>query len=340
MDNFLNYMILQNTVKSWISALAFVIGGFIAGKIISWLIAGLIKKIFSKSKSGIGDMILVVVKNPLVLLIFFFGISLGIKFLSFGSLIDLWIGRVFSMAMVLVVAYTVEKLINAIITEYVPGPGDIRGLKTGTELQPILKKVAGTVIWLLAFVMVLNILGYNINAILAGLGLGGAAIALASKDTLANFFGSITVFVDKPFKINDRIKISGFDGFITEMGLRTSRLKTLDNNTVIIPNSIFASTPIVNISGDPNTKVTQTINLSRENSLERLEEALTIIKTVCSNGPGVEGTPEAGVTGISGPDYPVNVVFYVSTTAPYLETVNRVNLELARSLNEAGIKLA
>ena len=339
-NSFLNYVVLKNPVINWISAAACIVGGLIAGKILSWIVSNVLKKISVRTKSRIDDIILAVIKKPLVLLVFLFGVSLGIKFLHMGDLIDLWIDRVFSIAMVLVMAYTIEKLAGAIITEYVPTNSDGRIIKDGTEIQPILKKFLSTLIWILAFVMILKILGYNINAILAGLGLGGAAIALASKDTLANFFGSITVFVDRPFKMNDRIKISGFDGYITEMGMRTSRLKTLDNHIVIIPNSIFASTPIVNISSEPNTRVTQAINISKDNNLQQVEASLALIKTICSDCPGIDGNIEAGVIGVSGPSYQISFIFFVSKDAPYLETVNRVNIEIIKKFEEAGIKLA
>lgn len=340
MDEILAYVILKNPVKNWLFAAVFAAGGYFAGLLVSWIAAGLLKKISAGTKSRISDVVLPIVRRPLILFIFLFGISLGLEFLVFGEPADLWIGRIFSAAMVLLAAYTTDKLFNAILDEYMPALGNGRSVKSNAELQPILKKVIGSLIWVIAIVMTLNILGYNINAILAGLGLGGAAIALASKDTLANFFGSITVFVDKPFKIHDRIKIAGFEGYITEMGMRTSRLKTPENYTVIIPNSIFASTPIVNISAEPSIRVSQAINISKEIDLDRLEEALGLIKTICGGCPGVEADVECGVVGIGGSSYQVSILFFVSRDLPYLETVNRVNMEILRRFGEAGIKLA
>jgi MscS family membrane protein len=78
---------------------------------------------------------------------------------------------------------------------------------------------------------------------------------MAAKDTVANFFGGITIFTDKPFKINDRVKIGGFDGTITEIGIRSTRLKTLENRIVTIPNSKFTDGMVENVSSEPHRKV-------------------------------------------------------------------------------------
>jgi MscS family membrane protein len=174
---------------------------------------------------------------------------------------------------------------------------------------------------------------------MAGLGLGGAALALASKDTLANFFGSITVFVDRPFRLNDRIKIGAYDGIITEMGIRTSRIRTLENRTVFIPNSLFASNPIENISAAPSIKVSQTFNLKGENGPDKIEKAVGILKEICSTLPGLEEAPQAGLVSVGGANCPVSLTFFVSPRADYSETVSRVNLAILRRFAEEGISL-
>jgi MscS family membrane protein len=207
------------------------------------------------------------------------------------------------------------------------------------EIQPILRKVFSIFLWIIACALILRTLGYNISALLAGLGLGGAAIALASRDTLANFFGSITVFVDRPFRMHERIKIAGYDGYITEMGIRTSRLKTLENRTVIIPNSIFAANPIENISAEPNTRVSQTITLKRDNGIEKLTQGVALLKEIGVQIEGTGGAPSVGFVSIGGVACQITFVYYVAKNADYLVTVNAVNLEILRRFEEAGIIL-
>ena len=91
----------------------------------------------------------------------------------------------------------------------------------------------------MAIILGLNNAGYDVGAIVAGLGIGGLALALAAQDSVKNLFGGFTIFVDKPFKVKDRIKISGFDGAVEEIGIRSTRIRTLDGRMVTIPNSKF-----------------------------------------------------------------------------------------------------
>ena len=89
------------------------------------------------------------------------------------------------------------------------------------QIYPIVKKSVIYIIWAIGIIVGLNNAGYNVGAILASLGIGGLAMAMAAKDTVSNFFGGITIFTDKPFKVVDRIKIAGLDGTVTELGLRS-----------------------------------------------------------------------------------------------------------------------
>jgi MscS family membrane protein len=203
-----------------------------------------------------------------------------------------------------------------------------------------IRKFFSVIIWIIAIILILRTIGYNVNALMAGLGLGGAALALASKDTLANFFGSITVFFDRPFRMNDRIKIGGYDGVITEVGFRTSRLRTQENRTVFIPNSLFASQPIENISVQPNIKVIQTIRFKGDNGSKKIERGLEIIREIAADDPGLEGKATAGLISVGGLNCQANFIYFVSKKADYNETLNRVNMEILRRFEEAEIRLA
>ncbi|MDR2618698.1 MAG: mechanosensitive ion channel family protein [Treponema sp.] len=331
---------LDNPLRQWIIAAAFIAGGLLAGKLCSLIASGVLKHVAHKTKSKIDDAVIPVTGRILTLLIFAKGLSLGIGGLDMNESLRLWINRGVSVLFILIIAGGVQSILDVLVLHY--APNNVTG-KLGfrqTEIQPVLRKLFRAFIWALAVVFILKNLGYNISAILAGLGLGGAALALASRDTLANFFGSITVFLDRPFHFNDRIKIGGYDGYITEMGLRTSRIKTLENRTVIIPNSIFSSSPIENVSAEPHTRVTQTFGISRTCGTDKLEEAVAILKDIGKNAGGTDGAPQAGVISSGGAVCQVNFVYYVAKDADYLDTVNKVNFEILRRFEKEGINLA
>ncbi|MDR2393394.1 MAG: mechanosensitive ion channel family protein [Treponema sp.] len=339
MHEFLQVSIGGNRVQQWLWALGFMGGGFLAGKLCTLIFSVMVKHICRKTSSPLDDRMVEITKQPLTWLITVGGIGYGLSLLDLHDPSRLWVNRVVASLIMVVLAKGVAALFDLLISRYVPVKASGPLSKKETDMQPLLRKLSSTLIWIIAGVLILRTLGYNVSALMAGLGLGGAALALASKDTLSNCFGSITVFVDRPFAINDRIKIAGYDGVITDMGIRTSRLQTLENRTVIIPNSIFASTPIENISAAPNSKVIQTLAVQTSIGLEKIEEALVLLREIGSTLEGTDGVPSAGLTTVSGRTCLLTFTFHIAKDADYMATLNRVNLAVLRRFEEARILL-
>lgn len=340
MDEFLGIVFLNNPVKQWLVSAACIFGGFTAGKLCSLILRLVHKHVAGKTKSDVDNIIFSVLERPLGFIVFLAGIAIGIRGLHLHEALELWTGRIINSLFIVVIAWGIGKALDNLILRYVPRRGISPLAKNETEIQPLLRKFFNVLIWIIAGALVLRTLGYNVSGLLAGLGLGGAALALASKDTLSNFFGSITVFVDRPFRINDRIKIGAYDGTVTEMGIRTSKLRTLENRTVFIPNSLFASSPIENISAAPNTKVVQTLLVKGDNGPDKIAAGIAILKEICSTLPGLEETPQAVLATIGGANCQIALTYYVSCRADYAETVSRINLEILRRFAEAGVTLA
>jgi MscS family membrane protein len=332
MDGFFTFVFLGNTVKQWIITAACILGGFAAGRICSLVITGVLKTAGKKTNRAAEDFAASMLRHPLFLLIFLGGTAIGLEGLHLAPIARLWTGRVLESLFIVIIAWALARSIDALFIRYVR-PGD-----NGGRIQPLLRKFSGALVWIIAGALILRALGYNVSALMAGLGLGGAALALASKDTLSNVFGSITVFVDRPFRIGDRIRIGDYDGVITEMGIRSSRLRTLENRTVFVPNSLFASQPIENVSAAPHTKVVQILRFQRENGPDKIERGIIILKEIAV-GPGLDGIPSAGLTAVGGRLCQANFVYYVSKNVNYAETVNRINLEILRRFEEEDIKL-
>jgi MscS family membrane protein len=145
------------------------------------------------------------------------------------------------------------------------------------------------------------------------------------------------VFLDKPFRINDRIRIGNYDGVITDIGIRTSRLRTIENRVVVIPNSLFTANPIENVSSAPNTRITQTIKVHGDNGPEKIGQALELLEKIQTSG--LDGRCVAGLTSIGNVVCHITLVFFIAREADYWETVNRVNLEILKQFKEAGIRL-
>jgi MscS family membrane protein len=339
MGEFLDMIFFNNTVGQWLLSIAFILGGLGVGGLCSLVMRGILKHICRKTSTNIDDILVGVLEKPLGITVALVGTSIGIKKLEFHEQVDLWINRGLESVFIAVAAWAVFRVVDAMTLQLAPvrGPGQLGGVET--DIRPLLRKFLKTAISLVAAALILRALGYNVSALMAGLGLGGAALALASKDTLANFFGSITVFVDRPFKLNDRIKVGAYDGVITEMGVRTSRLRTAENRVIIIPNSIFANTPIENISAAPHIKVIQNFNLQNKNGPDKIERALGVLKEICSTLPGLDASPLVGILSVGGAACQVSLTYFVSQQVNYEEAVSAVNLAILRRFAEEEVEL-
>lgn len=118
----------------------------------------------------------------------------------------------------------------------------------GDQLAPLATKMLKTLVIIIGSLVILQNFGVNVSAILAGLGLGGVALAFAAQDTVANFFGTVTILLDSPFRVGDHVKIQDVEGVIQEVGFRSTRIRSLTNSLVTLPNSTVAKEKVDNIT--------------------------------------------------------------------------------------------
>ena len=127
-----------------------------------------------------------------------------------------------------------------------------------------------------------------VSALLAGLGLGGLAFALAAQDTIKNLFGSLVIFTDKPFGLGDRINYDGHDGVIEEVGLRSTRLRRLDGHQVTIPNGELANKSIHNIAKRPFIRRIFTLGVTYDTTPEKVSRAKEILEDILKDHEGMD----------------------------------------------------
>jgi MscS family membrane protein len=340
MDSILGMTFLGKPAEQWLTALAYIVGGFIVGIVVSWIFRNIFRRIFSKTKTRVDDILLAAVEKPIVAIIVFLGIRMGIDVLTVEPGVAPWVNKVVTILIAGAVAFALQRLLDGLIEEYlVPYVQKTEG-NLDDQLLPILRKMVNIVVWIIAVVFAIKEAGYDIGAILAGLGIGGVAIALAAKDTLSNFFGSVAIFIDKPFMINDRVKVAGYDGTIVEIGIRTSRLKTLDNRVVTLPNMLFAAGAIENVSSEPATKVSSVIQLDTAVGYEGAKRAIDILKEIGDTTSGLEKGAVASLMAFGESSFDITFIVFVKKGADYFGTINAVNLEVLKRLEQANLSLA
>jgi MscS family membrane protein len=340
MKDFFSTSFYDNTVGEWIAALLIIIGGALLGRFIYWFIGKYIKRWTQKSKYKFDDILIDMIEEPVSLTIVLTASWYAIGMLHLSANCQNFTGHVFYILITFNVAWLLVRLIDAIILEYlVPLAANTKST-LDDQLLPILRKSIKVAIWILAFIVGLDNAGYNIGALLAGMGIGGIALAMAAKDTVSNFFGGFTVFIDKPFAVKDRIVIEDIDGIVEEIGIRSTRIRNLNGRVVTIPNSIFTSNKIENISSEPCRKISLSLGLNYNTSPDRMKFAIEILKEIVSNNIQLENKIAVGFTNFGDFSLNINLNYYIKTDADIIEVQSEINQEILNRFNAEKLEFA
>ncbi len=340
MQDFLAKPFYGNTIGQWALALTIIIVALVIGKVLYWLFKGLLNNLASRTKTRLDDIIVDMIEEPIVLALTLVGIWYGLNTLNFPEVFDKWLGNGLQFIVVLNITWLIARLFNSLFINYLAPLAEKSENDLDDQLLPIVRKGTTMSVWSIGVIVALNNAGYDVGAVLAGLGIGGLALAMAAKDTVSNIFGGFTIFTDRPFTLNDRVRVSGYDGTINEIGIRSTRLKTLAGTVVTIPNSKFAGSAVENVTAEPSRKVVAILGLTYDTSPEGIEQAITILKQICENNNQLEEKVSAGLDNFG--DFALNVklTYYIKTGEDILDTKNAVNLEIMRRFNEAELEMA
>ncbi len=155
------------------------------------------------------------------------------------------------------------------------------------QMATFTKKALKILVVVLGTLIVLQSFGLNVVSLLAGLGLGGLALALAAQDTAANVFGSITILFDQPFQVGDWIKVGSNEGTVEEIGFRSTRIRTFYNSVITVPNSMMAKETVDNMGVRPARRIRQNLGITYETSPEKIEEFTSTVKLMVQGHPKV-----------------------------------------------------
>jgi MscS family membrane protein len=212
-------------------------------------------------------------------------------------------------------------------------------------LKMIVSKSLKATVIILTIVQVAQIVsGKEISTILAGLGIGGLAFALSAQDTIKNFFGSLVLLADKPFEIGDRIKVDGHDGSVEEVGLRSTRIRTVDGHLTTVPNSEMATTVIQNISRRPHIRRLFNIGLTYDTSPEKIQIAKNILEALLHEHQGMDPEYPPRVYFNDFQDSALNLVciywYHPADYWDYMAFTEDLNLKILERFSAEGIEFA
>ncbi len=237
----------------------------------------ILRRAAKKTETMIDDMLIEIIKGPVMAFLIIYGIASSIYILSPSIDIVILVGKIYDVSVILLIAWVSYKVFRDVVIYEVKKYAK----KTETELDdaliPLSEKLGVVVIFFLALTAIMGYFGVNVTMLVAGFGVLGLIIAFAAQDTLSNFFSGIHLLLDRPFKEGDIIMLeSGEYCEVRHVGMRSTKLyNTFDHDMIIVPNNQIAGQKIVNISTpDANFKVRFTMDVSYDSDPDEVKKII------------------------------------------------------------------
>jgi len=350
----INYEIVRgNRLWRFVLMLLVLLAVLAIGRIVQYAIETCEQRTKQKKGTTVSTLFLSCLSKPVYVAIFALGLFVCKLCLHFSDTdgIRLAVGsawvRVAKTVAAVAVAYGLYKLVD--VAEYYLGR---IVSKTETKLDdmliPVVRKALRITIAVIAILFIAeSVLGAEqIKTVLLSAGVGGIAIALAAKDTVSNFFGSITIFADRPFQIDELVRIDGHLGPVEEVGFRSTRIRTLNGHQVTIPNSVIASSIIENLGKRPFIRRTANITITYDSGHDKTRRAIEIIKQILSEVPEVNSEPDKPPRVYFSEFNDCSLNIYVSYWVKppdywlYHQVNDKINFEILKRFDAEGIEFA
>ncbi len=338
--DFFSKTFYNNTVGHWLIALLIMVATVVVAKLLYLVIGKFVLTLTKRTKSKLDDIIVDKMKDPVVFLLVLSGIYYALNFLTLPAWADGVTRKAYYFLLLIDFAWALTRFVDALVIEYLVPVVEKSESDLDDQLLPIARKSIKILIWVLSVIIGLDNMGYDVGAVIAGLGLGGLAFALAAKDSVSNLFAGFTIFTDKPFKIKDRIIVDGFDGKVEEIGIRSTRIRLLNGRVVTMPNSSLVNDAVTNVTSEPNRKITLDLGLVYNTTYKQMKRAQQILADIALKNPDISDDCVTAFTAFG--DFALNIrfIYYINGGADIFGAMDAVNMEILRRFEEEKLEFA
>ena len=338
LEEIIELTILENRIADYAIAIVLFLAGLIAVKIFQHLLLRRLKKWAEKTVTTVDDFIVGIIERITLPLAYF-----GVFYLSVNTLLlQPLLAKIINIIGVAVLTLSAARLTTAFIgygLDIYWSKGD-RGIPLKRSLNGVLK-IARIVVWGLAVVFFLDNLGFKVSTVIAGLGIGGVAVALAAQAILGDLFSYFAILFDRPFEIGDFIIIGDYLGTIEHIGIKTTRVRSLGGEQLIFSNKDLTSSRVRNYKKMGKRRIVFRLGVVYQTSVEQLKAMPGLIEKIIKN---VKDTAFDRAHFFSYGDFSLvfEVVYYVMSRDynKYMDIQQEVNFAIKEEFKARGIEFA
>jgi MscS family membrane protein len=299
---------------------------YLARRLLSKLLLPRLQRLTIRNNKVFDDRLIEAVFGSVRLVLLAIGLLISAQILAVGD--TFFFGLIQVVARTLIIVATLM-LVYRLVDIFAPTGmqlANLTGLHIDERLLPFLRVLVKLFIVAVGLVIILQELGYDVGGLIAGIGVGGLAISLAAQDTIANLFGFASIVGDRPFNVGDYIKTPDVEGTVEHVGLRSTRLRQLDQTQVIIPNNVLANSPTLNYSRIGKRRVNISFGLAYSTTAAQMRDLLARLRAMLDSWPTVErDSIMVHFSKFSETALVINMICYVRKTG-YVELLNEQEL--------------
>ncbi|MBN2475952.1 MAG: mechanosensitive ion channel family protein [Pirellulales bacterium] len=342
----------QNSWSNWLIFLVSIFLGLLAGKIAA-VVLGNFGRRFEHRGWRVWNHLVVDLVGPAKLGLLALGLSVGLAFLGGKSAgLSEFTGKTLLLLFSIVVfwyAYNLVSVVDLVLRRFTAKTESV----LDDQIVPLIRKTLRVFVVVVGTMFVVDsVFDQDIGALLAGLGIAGLAVSLAAQDSLKNLFGSITILLDRPFQIGERIIYAGYDGVIEEIGFRSTKLRTLTDNVVTIPNSAIVNEAVENVARRRSIRRIMDVTITYDTPREKIEQAVQILRDILEEEDlrepihqtikGDEFPPRVYFNDFNSQSLNIRVIYWYIPPAywDFLDHAQRLNLRIFSEFEKAGIEFA
>jgi len=280
-----DHELMGQPLWKYAASLIYIVLAFAVAGLLDFLVGVWLHRFAAKTKTQYDDLLLKLLRGPLKVVAFVIFLNIGLSMFDWPPHAQLMLSRGLIVVVAFSVTYVGIKLVELSLGLWREKIVSGQDRAFGEQLYLLLNKVAKAAVVVAAVMVTADNLGIKITSLLAGLSVGGLALGLAAQDTVANLFGAVAIFLDKPFHLGDVIKVEGVDGTVESIGLRSTRIRNADGHHVTIPNKLMGNAIITNITRRPAIRTEMNLGLTYDTPVEKVKLATTLLQEIFRANP-------------------------------------------------------
>lgn len=334
--------IWSNTAYDYLLAFCIFIGLMIILKIFQVIILARLNAIAKKTKTDFDDVLIEIFKKIKPPFYFFIALYFAIKSLQVNEIVSKSILVLFLIVIVFEVIQGISRLVDYFVKKYTDKAENGESDKAYSEsMIKLLQLVVKISLWVIGIILILSNMGIDVTSLIAGLGIGGIAIALALQTVLGDLFSAFAIYIDKPFKIGDFIIVGADMGTVEKIGLKTTRLKTLQGEQLIIANQELTKARIQNFRRMQERRVVVTLGVTYDTDHKKLSKIPDYIKEIINNTEGAR-LDRCHFSEYADSSLIYEIVFFVDSPDYnyYMDVRQKINLDINAKFAKEKIEFA